>query len=201
VAALAEIITEVRGALGVGVEVVTDPAMLVQLPNGNDDLSPDMGVLHYHGIRGSKLALDDVVSGLFGVSSPPPPDVALRRDEKTKFEKYSEEVRSGPDFRFIPFAVTGFGALSGHATALLNEVAKHATASKGMHVGKFLASWSRMVFIAVHVAHLDKFLRGLSAAADYGEAASSSSRMPSPTTTFFTRPMGRKRSRASSRGA
>jgi hypothetical protein len=33
-----------------------------------------------------------VVSGLFGVSSPPSPEVALRRAEKTKFEKYSEGV-------------------------------------------------------------------------------------------------------------
>jgi hypothetical protein len=53
--------------------------MLVRLPNGNDDLSADVGLLHYHGIRGSKLALYALVSGLFGVSSPPSPEVALRR--------------------------------------------------------------------------------------------------------------------------
>jgi hypothetical protein len=70
VTALAEIISEVRGALGVGVEVLTYPTMLVQLPDGNDGLPADVGVLHYHGILGSKLALDAVVSGLFGVSSP-----------------------------------------------------------------------------------------------------------------------------------
>jgi hypothetical protein len=52
VTALAEIISEVRGALGVGVEVLTYPTMLVQLPNGNDGLPADVGVLHYHGIRG-----------------------------------------------------------------------------------------------------------------------------------------------------
>jgi hypothetical protein len=40
-------------------------------PNGNDGLPADVGVLHYHGIRGSKLTLDAVVSGLFRVSSPP----------------------------------------------------------------------------------------------------------------------------------
>jgi hypothetical protein len=65
-----------------------------QLPNGNDGLPADVGVLHYHGIRGSKLALDAVVSGLFGVSSPPSPEVALRHAEKTKLEKYSEGVRT-----------------------------------------------------------------------------------------------------------
>jgi hypothetical protein len=87
VTALAEIIFEVRGALGVGVEVLTYPTMLVQLlTNGNDGLPADVGVLHYHGIRGSKLALDAVVFYLFGVSSPPPsPEVAQRRPEKTKF--------------------------------------------------------------------------------------------------------------------
>jgi hypothetical protein len=69
VTALAEIISEVRGALGVGVEVLTYPTMLVQLPNGNDGLPSDVDVFHYHGIRSSKLALDAVVSGLFGVSS------------------------------------------------------------------------------------------------------------------------------------
>jgi hypothetical protein len=79
VTALAEIISEVRGALGVGVEVLTDPTMLVQLPNGNDGLLADVGVLHHHFFQGSKLALDAVVSGLFGVSSPPSPEVALRR--------------------------------------------------------------------------------------------------------------------------
>jgi hypothetical protein len=53
VTALAEIISEVRGALGVGVKVLKDPTMLVQLPNGNDGLPADVGVLHHHGIRGS----------------------------------------------------------------------------------------------------------------------------------------------------
>jgi hypothetical protein len=119
VTALAEIITEVRGALGVGVEVLTHPTMLVQLPNGNAGLPADVGVLHYHGIRGSKPALDAVVYGLFGVSSPPSPEFALRLLEKTDFEKYSEGVRSRRDIRFIPFEVTEFRTLGGHATAFL----------------------------------------------------------------------------------
>jgi hypothetical protein len=97
-------------------------------------------VLHYHGIQSAKLALDPVVSGLFGISSPPSPEVALRRAEKTEFEKYSEGVRSRPDIRFIHFAVTEFGTLGAHATAFLTELAKQGAASKGMHVGKVLAS-------------------------------------------------------------
>jgi hypothetical protein len=160
-----------------------------------------VGVSHYHVIQGSKLALDAALFGLFGVSSPPSPDVALRRDEKTKFERYSEGVSSRPDIRFIPFAVTEFGGLGGHAAYFSNELAKHAAASKGMHVGKLLASWRRKISLAVHVAHTDNVLRGLSAATDYGEAPSSTVGVPSLVTAFFTRAMGRKRSRASSRGA
>jgi hypothetical protein len=71
-----------------------------------------------------------------------------------------------------------------------------------MHVGKMLASWRRKVPLAVHVAHADNVLRGLSAVADGVEAAYySSARMPSLATAFFTRATARKRPRASSRGA
>jgi hypothetical protein len=62
--------------------------------------------LHYHGIRCSKLAISAVISRLFGGSSPPSLEVALSRVEKTKFEEYSEGMRSRRDIRFNPFAVT-----------------------------------------------------------------------------------------------
>jgi hypothetical protein len=52
VTAGAEIISEICGALGVGVEVRTNPTMLFQLPNGNAGLPADVGVLQYHGTRG-----------------------------------------------------------------------------------------------------------------------------------------------------
>jgi hypothetical protein len=110
-------------------------------------------------------------------------------------------VLSRPDIRFIPFAVTEVGTLGGHATAFLTEPAKQATASKGMHLGKSLASLRRKVSLAVHVAHVENVLRGLSAAADGVEAASSSAGMPSHATALFTRVMGRKRLHASSSGA
>jgi hypothetical protein len=90
VTVLAEIVSEVRGALGVSVEVLTDLTMVVQLPNGNDGLPADAGVLHYHGIRGSKLPLNAAVSGVLGVSNPPPPSFfrfALSRVEKANFDK------------------------------------------------------------------------------------------------------------------
>jgi hypothetical protein len=119
----------------------------------------------------------------------------------SEFEKSSKGVRSRPDIRFISFGVAEFGTLGGHATAFLTELAKQATASKGMHVGKFLASWRRKVSLAIHVAHAENALRGLYAAADGVEAASSSAGMPYPATALFTRAMGRKRPRASSSGA
>jgi hypothetical protein len=87
-------------------------------------------------------------------------------------------VRSWPDIRFIPFAVAEFGSLGGHATAFLKEMAKQAAASKGMHVGKLLASRRRKVSLAVHVAHADNVVRSFSAVADGVEAASSSHVMP-----------------------
>jgi hypothetical protein len=196
----------------VGVEVLTHPKMLIQLPNGNAGIPADVGVLHYHGIRGLEVALDAVASGLLIVSSPSSPKVALRRAEKTKFEKYWERVRSRPDIRFIPFAVTEFGTLGGHATGFLTELTKHASASKGMHVGKLLASFRRKVSLAVYVAHADNILRGFchrfvpsrfatSCAAVGVEAVSSSIGMPSLATALFTRAMGRMRPRASSSGA
>jgi hypothetical protein len=161
-----------------------------------------VGFLHYHGIRGSKLALDAVVSGLLGVPSPPSLEVILSRGEHTKFEKYLEGVRSRPDIRFIPFAVTEFGALGGHDTAFLDKRPKKAAASnKGVHVGNLLAFWRRNVSLAVRVAHADSVLRRLSTASDCVEAAFSSVGMPSPATAFFTRATGIKRPRASSRGA
>jgi hypothetical protein len=70
-----------------------------------------------------------------------------------------------------------------------------------MHVGKLLASLCRKISLAVHVAHADNVLRGLSSAADGVEVASSSVGMPSHATALFTRAMGRKRPRASSSGA
>jgi hypothetical protein len=170
------------------------------LPNGNDGLPADAGVLNYHGNRRSKLALDAVVSGLLGVSSPPSPEIALRHAEKAKFEKYSEGVRSRPDIRFIPFAITDFSTLGGHATAFLTELAKLANL-QGMHVGKLLASKRRKFSLAVQVAHADNVLRGLSATADGVDAISSSVGMPSLATALFTRAMCRKRNRTSSSGA
>jgi hypothetical protein len=58
-------------------------------------------------------------------------------------------MKSRPDIRFIPFVVTEFDTLGAYTTAFLTELAKQATASKGMHVGKLLASWRRKVSLSL----------------------------------------------------
>jgi hypothetical protein len=80
------------------------------------------------------------------------------------------------------------------------RLAGQAAASEGMHVAKLFASWRRKVSLAVHVANANVVWRGMSAAADGVEAVSSSREIPSATA-FFTRVMGHKRLRVSSRGA
>jgi hypothetical protein len=65
-----------------------------------------------------------------------------------------------------------FYSLCGHATAFMIELAKEAAASKGKHVDKLLLpSWRRKVYLAVHVAHADNVLRGLSTAVNSVKAA------------------------------
>jgi hypothetical protein len=67
--------------------------------------------------------------------------------------------------------------------------------------GCMWASLGRKATFAVHVVGADNVLRELSAAADGVEAAFSSDGMLTHATAFFTRAMGRKRPRASSRSA
>jgi hypothetical protein len=60
--------------------------------------------------------------------------------KKTIFDNYSEGVRNVPDTGFNPFAVMEFCYFGGQATNLLTELAKHAAAYEGVHVGKLLVS-------------------------------------------------------------
>jgi hypothetical protein len=64
----------------------------------------------------------------------------LRKPSSTS--KYSEGCGFAPTFqiRFIPIAIAEFGARDGHATDYSTKLAKHAAASKGIHMGKLLAS-------------------------------------------------------------
>jgi hypothetical protein len=92
--------------------------------------------LHYLGIRGSTLAIDAVVDGLFGVEVPRlPMSLYLCRAKKTKVEKCSERVRSRPDIRFIPLRSWNLVLSAATTWLFFKELAKQAAASKGMHVG------------------------------------------------------------------
>jgi hypothetical protein len=66
-----------------------------------NNLIPSL-IIPCHDIRGSKFGLVAVVYGLFGFSSPPSPDTALCRVEKTKCDKYSD--RGGTESRRPPAA-------------------------------------------------------------------------------------------------
>jgi hypothetical protein len=94
VTALVGIISEVRCALGVCLEVLTDATLSMQLPNCDDDPPTDAGVVDYH--PRPKFALDAVVSGLIGVSIPSssPEAALLSRAEKSKFDELEEGAES-----------------------------------------------------------------------------------------------------------
>ena len=124
-----------------------------------------MGLRNYGGMRGNVVAIDVTVAALLGASSPAP-SVAVRRAERAKVEKYDEAARAnaGP-LRFVPFAVSEFGALGPHAQAFLVELAKLAAPRRGVPEGKWLSSWRRKFSLVVNMAHADNALSGVAAAA------------------------------------
>jgi hypothetical protein len=195
--ALAEIISEVRGALGVGVEVLKDHTMLAQLPNGNDGLPADVGVLQYHSIRSSKLALDAVVSGLFGVSCPSL-EVTLRRAEKIKFEKYSEEVRSRPDIRFI--LLRSWNSVLSVATPRLlrHNWLDGQPLKRCMWASCSPLGAERFLSPSMSLTRKAFCLSCMPPQTVWRPLLPCSAGMPSHAMALFTRSMGRKRSRASS---
>jgi hypothetical protein len=115
VMALAKVIGDVRGALGVGVEVFTDPTMLVQLlNNGNDGLRP----CGYGCLALSLTASEDrnlllvpqfpVCSAFLAPRRLLNVAALICRDKKAKFDTYSEVRGCGVAptcIRFIPFPV------------------------------------------------------------------------------------------------
>jgi hypothetical protein len=59
--------------------------MLVQLPNGNDGLPADVGVLRYHGIRASTLCREYELSGMMATWRHPFfPGVPVKRTPNTR---------------------------------------------------------------------------------------------------------------------
>eukprot|EP00873_Tetraselmis_striata_P014483 jgi/Tetstr1/434747/TSEL_023799.t1 len=116
---LSDICHDVKSALGVGVQILTDPSVLVSLPKGSDGRPADVGLFGYGGIRGNTVAVDTTIAPILGVSTSDP-TTALRAAERHKIQKYDEGVRNAAGMlRFVPFAVSEFGSLAPHAEAFL----------------------------------------------------------------------------------
>eukprot|EP00873_Tetraselmis_striata_P000650 jgi/Tetstr1/420914/TSEL_011976.t1 len=109
----------VKSSLDVGVQILTDPSVLVSLPKGSDGRPADVGLFGYGGIRGNTVAVDTTIAPILGVSTSDP-TTALRAAERHKIQKYEEGVRNAAGMlRFVPFAVSEFGSLAPHAEAFL----------------------------------------------------------------------------------
>eukprot|EP00873_Tetraselmis_striata_P015778 jgi/Tetstr1/436042/TSEL_024921.t1 len=112
---LSDICHDVKSALGVGVQILTDPSVRVSLPKGSDGRPADVGLFGYGGIRGNTVAVDTTIAPILGVSTSDP-TIALRAAERRKIQKYDEGVRNAAGMlRFVPFAVSEFGSLAPHA--------------------------------------------------------------------------------------
>eukprot|EP00873_Tetraselmis_striata_P023889 jgi/Tetstr1/444153/TSEL_032048.t1 len=90
---LSDIYHDVKSALGVGVQILTDPSVLVSLPKGSDGRPADVGLFGYGGIRGNTVAVDTTIAPILGVSTSDP-TIALRAAERRKIQnpkiKWSE---------------------------------------------------------------------------------------------------------------
>eukprot|EP00873_Tetraselmis_striata_P045889 jgi/Tetstr1/466153/TSEL_010714.t1 len=132
---LSDICHDVKSALGVGVQILTDPSVLVSLPKGSDGRPANVGLFGYGGISGNTVAVDTTIAPILGVSTSDP-TTALRAAERHKIQKYDEGVRNAAGMlRFVPFAVSEFGSLAPHAEAFLVELAKASHAHTGKKIG------------------------------------------------------------------
>eukprot|EP00873_Tetraselmis_striata_P017346 jgi/Tetstr1/437610/TSEL_026277.t1 len=161
---LSDICHDVKSALGVGVQILTEPSVLVSLPKGSDGRPADVGLFGYGGIRGNTVAVDTTIAPILGVSTPDP-TTALRAAERHKIQKYDEGVRNAAGMlRFVPFAVSEFGSLAPHAEAFLVELAKASQAHTGKNIGQLLSAWRRRFSLLINMAHADNVLGGVAAA-------------------------------------
>eukprot|EP00873_Tetraselmis_striata_P035034 jgi/Tetstr1/455298/TSEL_042134.t1 len=181
-----------KSALGVGVEILTDPSVLVSLPKGSDGRPADVGLFGYGGIRGNTVAVDTTIALILGVSTSDP-TTALRAAERRKIQKYDEGVRNAAAgmLRFVPFAVSEFGSLAPHAEAFLVDLAKASQAHTGQKIGQLLSAWRRRFSLLINMAHADNVLGGVAAA----RAARDGASRRSSACVAMTRVIGRKRPR------
>eukprot|EP00873_Tetraselmis_striata_P006693 jgi/Tetstr1/426957/TSEL_017170.t1 len=161
---LSDIFHDVKSALGVGVQILTDPSVLVSLPKGSDGRPADVGLFGYGGIRGNTVAVDTTIAPILGVSTSDP-TTALRAAERHKIQKYDEGVRNAAGMlRFVPFVVSEFGSRAPHAEAFLVELANASHAHTGKKIGQLLSAWRRRFSLLINMAHADNVLGGVAAA-------------------------------------
>eukprot|EP00873_Tetraselmis_striata_P024026 jgi/Tetstr1/444290/TSEL_032181.t1 len=161
---LSDIFHDVKSALGVSVQILTDPSVLVSLPKGSAGRPADVGLFGYGGIRGNTVAVDTAIAPIIGVSSSDP-TTALRAAERHKTQKCDGGVRTAAGMlRFVPFAVSEFGSLGPHAEAFLVELAKAGHTHTGQKIDPLLSAWRRRFSLLINMAHADNVLGGVVAA-------------------------------------
>eukprot|EP00873_Tetraselmis_striata_P026370 jgi/Tetstr1/446634/TSEL_034157.t1 len=162
---LSDICHDVKSALGVGVQILTDPSVLVSLPKGSDGWPADVGLFGYGGIRGNTVAIDTTIAPMH------PRRVKLGSNDC--FEgcrapqnlEDDEGVRNAAGMlRFVPFAVSEFGSLAPHAEAFLVELAKASHTLTGQKIGQLLSAWRRRFSLLINMAHADNVLGGVASA-------------------------------------
>eukprot|EP00873_Tetraselmis_striata_P014210 jgi/Tetstr1/434474/TSEL_023566.t1 len=193
---LSDICHDVKSALGVGVQILTDPSVLVSLPKGSDGRPADVGLFGYGGIRGNTVAVDTTIAPILGVSSSDPTTALRAADERHKIQKYDEGVRNAAGMlRFVPFAVSEFGSLAPHAEAFLVELAKASHAHTGKKIGQLLSAWRRRFSLLINMAHADNVLGGVAAARAARDGAPAPALRRSSACVAMTRVIGCKRPR------
>eukprot|EP00873_Tetraselmis_striata_P002184 jgi/Tetstr1/422448/TSEL_013286.t1 len=192
---LSDICHDVKSALGVGVQILTDPSVLVSLPKGSDGRPADVGLFGYGGIRGNTVAIDTTIAPILGVSSSDP-TTALRAAERHKIQKYDEGVRNAAGMlRFVPFAVSEFGSLAPHAEAFLVELAKASHTHTGQKIGQLLSAWRRRFSLLINMAHADNVLGGVASARAARDGTPAPASRRSSACVAMTRVIGCKRPR------
>eukprot|EP00873_Tetraselmis_striata_P007402 jgi/Tetstr1/427666/TSEL_017791.t1 len=192
---LSDVCHDVKSALGVGVQILTDPSVLVSLPKGSDGRPADVGRFGYGGIRGNTVAVDTTIAPNLGVSRSDP-RIALRAAERHKIQKYDEGVRNAAGMlRFALFAVSEFGSLAPHAEAVLVELAKASHKHNGQKIGQLLSTWRRRYFLLINMAHADNVIGGVAATRAARDGALAHALRRSSACVAMTRVIGCKRPR------
>eukprot|EP00873_Tetraselmis_striata_P018711 jgi/Tetstr1/438975/TSEL_027467.t1 len=102
---LSDICHDVKSALGVGVQILTDPSVLVSLPKGSDGRPADVGLFGYGGIRGNTVAVDTTIAPILT-----DPSVLV-------------SLPKGSDGRPADVGLFGYGGIRGNTVAVDTTIA------------------------------------------------------------------------------